>query len=47
VCKAAAAYLRERRTQRVTEAYRRGYGETCGIGQKLDGREAQGQWPEE
>ena len=45
--RAVAAYLRERRDQRISDAYRRGYGDSRGIGPEFDGWEEQGAWPED
>jgi metal-responsive CopG/Arc/MetJ family transcriptional regulator len=45
--RAVAAYLRERREQRISEAYRRGYAESGGIGAEFEGWEDQGAWPED
>jgi metal-responsive CopG/Arc/MetJ family transcriptional regulator len=45
--RAVAAYLRERRAHRISDAYRRGYGESRGIGPEFDGWEEQGEWPED
>ena len=43
--RAAAAYLRRRRSERIAEAYRRGYAEG-GLGREFEGWEEQGSWPE-
>ncbi len=43
--RAAAAYLRRRRAERIAEAYRRGYKDG-GLGAEFEGWEDQGAWPE-
>ena len=43
--RAAAAYLRRRRAERIAEAYRRGYADG-GLGREFEGWESQGSWPE-
>jgi metal-responsive CopG/Arc/MetJ family transcriptional regulator len=45
--RAVSAYLKQRREQRIAEAYRQAYGEQRGIGPEFDGWEEQGQWPED
>jgi metal-responsive CopG/Arc/MetJ family transcriptional regulator len=44
--RAAAAYLKRKRSARIAEAYRRGYGESGGLGSEFEGWENQGTWPE-
>jgi metal-responsive CopG/Arc/MetJ family transcriptional regulator len=43
--RAAAAYLRRKRSERIAEAYQRGYKDG-GLGAEFDGWENQGSWPE-
>ena len=43
--RAAAAYLRRKRSERIAEAYRRGYKDG-GLGAEFQGWEDQGSWPE-
>ncbi len=43
--RAAATYLRRKRSERIAEAYRRGYKDG-GLGAEFDGWESQGSWPE-
>jgi metal-responsive CopG/Arc/MetJ family transcriptional regulator len=43
--RAAAAYLRKRRSERIAGAYRRGY-KNGGVGAEFEGWEKQGSWPE-
>jgi len=45
--RAVEAYLRERRTRRIDEAYRRGYAKDRGLGPEWDGWAEEGVWPEE
>lgn len=44
--RAVAAYLQRRDAQRIAAAYRRGYGDSQGIGPEFEGWEKEGQWPE-
>ena len=44
--RAATEYLRRRRAERITEAYRRGYGDGGGFDAELVGWENEGVWPE-
>jgi metal-responsive CopG/Arc/MetJ family transcriptional regulator len=44
--RAAAEYLRKRRSKRVAEMYRRAYGKLAGLGTEFSGWERQGTWPE-
>jgi hypothetical protein len=41
--RAAAAYLRRRRAERIAEAYRRGYADG-GLGREFEGWQSQGSW---
>ncbi len=43
--RAAAVYLRRKRSERIAEAYRRGYADG-GLGREFEGWESQGSWPE-
>jgi predicted transcriptional regulator len=43
--RAAAVYLRRKRSERIAEAYRRGYADE-GLGREFEGWESQGSWPE-
>ena len=44
--RAAAEYLRQRRADRVSEAYATAYGQGPGLGDELAGWECEGVWPE-
>jgi metal-responsive CopG/Arc/MetJ family transcriptional regulator len=44
--RAAAAYLKRKRSARIAEAYRRGYGESGGLGSEFEGWEREGVWPD-
>lgn len=44
--RAAAEYLRRRRSRRIAEAYRRGYAGGQGLGEEWAGWENEGSWPE-
>jgi metal-responsive CopG/Arc/MetJ family transcriptional regulator len=44
--RAASEYLRRRRARRISESYRRGYGEEKGLGEEFAGWENEGSWPE-
>lgn len=44
--RAAAAYLRQRRTRELSEAYRKAYSEIDGLGEEFSGWEKEGSWPE-
>jgi metal-responsive CopG/Arc/MetJ family transcriptional regulator len=44
--RAAAEYLRRRRSRRITEAYRRGYADGHGLGEEWTGWDREGSWPE-
>lgn len=44
--RAAAAYLRQRRSRRITDAYRRGYADGHGLGEEWAGWDREGSWPE-
>jgi metal-responsive CopG/Arc/MetJ family transcriptional regulator len=44
--RAAAEYLRKRRTRHVSEAYRRAYSKDAGAGREFAGWENEGVWPE-
>lgn len=44
--RAAAEYLRRRRTERIDEAYRRAYRNGSGLGSEWKGWENEGVWPE-
>lgn len=44
---AVEAYLQDRRTQRIDDAYRRGYAKNRGIGPEWNGWAEEGVWPEE
>ena len=44
--RAALAYLRRKRTAQIADAYRRGYGESGGLGSEFEGWETEGEWPE-
>jgi len=43
--RATVAYLRKKRSERIAEAYRRGYKDG-GLGAEFEGWEDQGSWPE-
>ncbi len=43
--RAAAAYLKRKRSARIAEAYRRGYG-AGGLGSEFEGWEKEGVWPD-
>ena len=44
--RAIEAYLRQRRKQRIAEAYRRGYGSGSRVERALEGWTEEGVWPE-
>jgi metal-responsive CopG/Arc/MetJ family transcriptional regulator len=44
--RAAAEYLKTRRSRRVADAYRRAYGTEKGLGSEFDGWEGEGAWPD-
>jgi metal-responsive CopG/Arc/MetJ family transcriptional regulator len=44
--RAAAAYLRRKRSSQIADAYRRGYGDSGGLGSEFEGWEKEGKWPE-
>lgn len=44
--RAADAYLRQRRARVISEAYRRAYGSSPGLGREFEGWESEGAWPE-
>jgi metal-responsive CopG/Arc/MetJ family transcriptional regulator len=44
--RAVSDYLRRRRTRRIAESYRRGYGAGKGLGDEFAGWENEGSWPE-
>ena len=44
--RAAAEYLRRRRSRRIDEAYERAYGDGSGLGPEFAGWEDEGVWPE-
>jgi metal-responsive CopG/Arc/MetJ family transcriptional regulator len=44
--RAAAEYLRKRRTRHLSEAYKRAYSTEGGLGRDLAGWENEGVWPE-
>jgi hypothetical protein len=44
--RAAAEYLRRRRTRRISEAYRRAYASETGLGEEWSGWEREGVWPD-
>jgi metal-responsive CopG/Arc/MetJ family transcriptional regulator len=44
--RAAAEYLRRRRSRRISEAYRKAYEGKAGLGQEFAGWENEGTWPE-
>jgi metal-responsive CopG/Arc/MetJ family transcriptional regulator len=41
-----AAYLDSRREARLDLQYRRGYGDSLGVSEELDGWDEEGSWPE-
>jgi len=43
--RAAAAYLRRSRAQRIAEAYQKAYGDAGGLGDEWAGWESEGTWP--
>ena len=45
--RAARAYLRRARAQRIVEEYRRAYGASRPLGGEFEGWEGEGIWPEE
>jgi len=45
--RAVTEYLKQRRTQSITESYRRAYGNKPGLGRDFEGWEDEGQWPKE
>jgi metal-responsive CopG/Arc/MetJ family transcriptional regulator len=45
--RAVTAYLHERRSLKIAEAYRRAYAPDGGLGAEYTGWEDQGQWPED
>lgn len=44
--RAAEAYLRQRRSKAIADAYARAYATTRGLGQEFAGWEGEGEWPE-
>lgn len=44
--RAAAEYLRRSRARRISEAYRRAYRDSQGLGEEFAGWENEGSWPE-
>jgi metal-responsive CopG/Arc/MetJ family transcriptional regulator len=44
--RAVEAYLRQRRNERIAEAYRRGYGTGSRVEQEFVGWPEEGAWPE-
>lgn len=44
--RAAADYLRRRRTRRISDDYRRAYGHDRGLGEEFAGWVDEGAWPE-
>jgi metal-responsive CopG/Arc/MetJ family transcriptional regulator len=45
--RAAADYLRRKRSARIAEAYRRGYAKDGGLGEDWSGWQNEGVWPDE
>lgn len=43
--RAVNEYLRKRRSRRIAEAYRKGYGGGQGLGSEFAGWEGEGAWP--
>ncbi|HEU5251292.1 MAG TPA: hypothetical protein VFW15_14995 [Thermoanaerobaculia bacterium] len=43
--RAAADYLRRSRSKRISEAYRRAYGDKQGLGEEFAGWENEASWP--
>ena len=43
--RAAAAYLRRSRAQRIAEAYRKAYSQAPGLGDEWTGWQDEGSWP--
>jgi metal-responsive CopG/Arc/MetJ family transcriptional regulator len=43
--RAAAEYLRRSRARRLSDAYRRAYGDGSGLGDEFAGWEDEGSWP--
>ena len=44
--RAAAEYLRKRRSRTTSDAYRRAYAKRDGLGDEFGGWEGEGAWPE-
>lgn len=44
--RAAAEYLRRRRSRRIAEQYRRAYAKQSGLGDEFAGWEDEGAWPD-
>ncbi len=44
--RAAAEYLRKRRARATSDAYRRAYGKSKGLGNEFEGWANEGAWPE-
>ncbi len=42
-----ADYLRRKQASAIDEEYRRGYGQSAGLGRGWEGWEEQGAWPED
>jgi len=45
--RAVSAYLRQRKAQRIADAYRQAYADRRGIRPEFEGWEEQGEWPED